>query len=135
MRMSDAFPSDYLRAGDLRDQSVKVVIADVKMETIGDDHKPVVYFEGKQKGLVLNKTNGSMIATVYGDDTDNWTGGEIEMYPTMVDFQGRSVAAIRVRIPPRKPAARPATPPVAPPPSVAPPRNPLDDDVPFMMDR
>ena len=111
MRVSDAFPSNYVKCSDLQDQQVTVVIASVAMEDIGDDNKPVVYFQGRQKGMVLNKTNANNISALYGDDTDDWTGREIILYPAMVDFQGRSVPAIRVKGPakrgPAKPVARP----------------------------
>ena len=135
MRISEAFPSNYLRAADLMGKQIKVVVARVEMENIGDDVKPVLYFHGKDKGVVLNKTNANNIALAYGDDTDNWTGAEIILYETMVDFQGRSVAAIRVRVPPRVPArARPAPAPVqredAPPPTAAP-LHDDGDDIPF----
>lgn len=99
MLISEAFPSDYLRAVDLKGRQIKAVISHLEMRDIGDDHKPVVFFQGKDKGLVLNKTNSNNIALAYGDDTDDWTGKEVVMYEAMVDFQGRSVAAIRIRPP------------------------------------
>lgn len=97
MLVSDAFPSEYLRATDLKNRNVVVVISHVEMREVGDDHKPVVFFQGKEKGLVCNKTNANNIAGLYGDDTEDWAGKEVVLYPTMVDFQGRSVSAIRVR--------------------------------------
>lgn len=97
MRVSEAFPSNYIKAGDLQGGSPRVVINHVKLEDIGDDRKPVVYFKGKEKGLVLNKTNANNIATLFGDDMDDWSGKEIVLFPAMVDFQGRTVEAIRVR--------------------------------------
>ncbi len=97
MRVSDAFPSDYLKAADLREQNVLVVVDRAEMKDIGDDHKPVLYFQGKEKGLVLNKTNANNIAMAHGDDMDDWTGKEIVLFPAMVDFQGKTVQAIRVR--------------------------------------
>lgn len=97
MRIGEAFPSNYIRAADLQGRDVLVTMADVKMEDIGSDHKPVLYFKGKEKGLVLNKTNGAMISELYGDDTDAWFGKPIGLYPTKTDFQGKRVDAIRVK--------------------------------------
>ena len=99
MKINEAFPSNYLKAADLQDREVTVTMADVKMEKLGDDNRPVLYFKGKEKGLVLNKTNANNIASRYGDDTEEWFGQQITLYPAMVDFQGRSTEAIRVRIP------------------------------------
>jgi hypothetical protein len=124
MLVSDAFPSNYIRAADLKDRQVTVTMSHVNMEDIGGDHKPVLYFKGKEKGLVLNKTNSTNIAMIYGDDTDGWEGGEVILFPTMVDFQGKSVAAVRIKVPPR-PAAR-REPPPAPPPATD---DPMD--IPF----
>ena len=60
MRISSAFPSKYLKAADLQDKQVTVRMSHVETETIGDDDRPVLYFQGKEKGLVLNKTNANV---------------------------------------------------------------------------
>lgn len=105
--VNNLYPSNYLKAADLQGRTAKVNIARVVTETIGHDEKAVLYFQGKEKGMVMNKTNGMTIAQMYGPETDDWAGGEIELYPTMVDFQGKQVEAVRVRIPPRAPTSRP----------------------------
>ena len=100
MNINGAFPSTYLKAADLQGRRVTVAINTVKMEDIGGDHKPVVSFAGKDKGLVLNKTNANMIAEIAGtDETDDWKGVRIVLYPTKTDFQGKRVDAIRVDYP------------------------------------
>jgi hypothetical protein len=99
--INDVFPSKYLKAADLNGKTITLTIKDVGVETIGDDEKLVVYFNGKNKGLVMNKTNSNNIALVFGPDTDAWLEQEISVYPTMVDYQGRSIEAIRVKANPR----------------------------------
>jgi len=108
MKVSQAFPSNYLKAADLQDRAVRVTMSGYKMEAIGEDQKPVLYFKGKEKGLVLNKTNANNIAAEYGDDMDLWQGREIILFSAWVDFQGKSVEAIRVRKPQPKDGAAPA---------------------------
>lgn len=100
MKISKAFPSDFLKAADLDDtqRSVKIQRVDFNVK-IGDDEKPVVYFSGETKGLVLNKTNSNIITKIYGDETDEWIGKEVILYPAMVEFKGDMVEAIRVRAP------------------------------------
>jgi hypothetical protein len=95
--ISEAYPSNYLKAADLRGTTVRATISNVEMEKLGNDTRPVVYFQNKEKGLVLNKTNANNISLVYGDDTDDWIGKAIQLYPTMTDYQGRSVECIRVK--------------------------------------
>ena len=103
MNVNEIFPSNYLKAADLKGAQPRVTIASIQMETLGQgkdaQDRPVIYFEGKEKGLVANKTNMSTIAAVFGDETDDWTGAEIVLFETMVDFQGKTTPAIRVKIP------------------------------------
>jgi len=101
MDINAAFPSKWLKAADLKGNKVAVVISGVEMEDVGDKdegEKPVCYFEGKSKGLVLNKTNSSMIAELCGNsfETDDWIGAKIILFSTKVDYQGRRVDAIRI---------------------------------------
>lgn len=107
MKASDAFPSKYIAAADLQDNEVVVKITHVTTEEIGNKPKFICYFAGKKKGLVLNKTNWNSIVRITGmDDSDDWTGLEICLFPTMVDFQGDSVPAVRVKAarPPQRPS-------------------------------
>ena len=100
MNINDAFPSNYLKASDLKGRSVAVVIDSISMEEIGKgENKMICYFAGKDKGMVLNKTNANNIAVLYGPETDNWIGKEVILFEAMVDFQGRTVPALRVRGP------------------------------------
>lgn len=127
MKVSEAYPSKYLSAPDLQGNNVRVVMQHVEMDKLGEDTKPVLYFKGKQKGLALNKTNSKTIAEAYGDEMDDWAGHEIIMFPVMTDFQGKSVEAIRVRVPQPKDNPRPQQ-------QAAPSRMPAEqtgDEIPF----
>ena len=99
MNINDSFPSNWLKAGDLQGRALEVSISHVIEEEIGDGMKPVLYFQGKTKGVVLNKTNAQMIAGAYGDETGAWEGKPLEVYPDKTPFQGKIVDCIRVRIP------------------------------------
>lgn len=102
--INEAFPSNYLKAADLQGRQVTVTMDRAEYEKIGDDRKLILFFKGKEKGMVLNKTNANNIAALYGPDTDDWNGEEIVLFEAMVDFQGKTVPAIRVRAPSRKPS-------------------------------
>ena len=129
MNINEAFPSNYIKASDLKGKDINLVIERIGMEDIGGDHKPVVYFRGAEKGMVLNKTNGMNIATMYGPETDAWIGKGVTLYPAWVDFQGRSVEAVRVRpVAPQEHQA-PAAPPVTD--SIEQSAKTLDDDITF----
>ena len=98
----DAFPSKYLRASDLGGESPVVTIDRVDFEPVGRarEMKGVVYFTGKTKGLVLNKTNATKIAEVVGSlETDDWPASRVQLYATEVEFQGETVETIRCKAP------------------------------------
>lgn len=132
--MNEAFPSKYLKAADLNGRTVRVKIDKVQIEEVGRDkeRKHILYFIGKEKGLVLNKTNAMTLASAFGDESDDWHEAEIEVFAVMTEMNGKATEGLRVRIPPRAPQ-RPMVPADAPPGSNAPPprRSGLDDDIPF----
>ena len=110
MKVSDAYPSNYIKAIDLDGRTAELTIRNVTMEDLGNDRKPVAHFSDAKKGLVLNVTNASAVAAEFGDDMDAWAGHKIELYGTPVTFQGKTVDAIRVRPVREKPAAKDGVP-------------------------
>lgn len=99
MKLNEAFPSTYLKSDDLQGKDASVVIATAEMETVGDERKLVLTFQGKKKSMICNKTNASRIAFLYGDETDDWVGKEIILTSEFVEFQGKTVKGLRVRPP------------------------------------
>jgi hypothetical protein len=101
MKVSDAFPSRYLKAADLNEKKLTLTITRYEIEEMGENNetKPVLYFEKSQKGLVLNKTNAVEISEAYGDEMNSWKGRRITLVPVRVTFKGERKAAIRVLIP------------------------------------
>ena len=57
--------------------------------------------------MVLNVTNTKIISAAFGDDSDNWDGKVIVLYPAMVQFGSDMVEAIRVKLPKPAAAAKP----------------------------
>lgn len=102
MNIDQVMPSNskYVKAEDLKGRDIPVVIGNVSVEKMEDGQtKPVVYFQGKEKGLVLNMTNKNMIKDLYGVETNGWIGKPVMLVTIWTDFQGRQVQAIRVRPP------------------------------------
>lgn len=129
--INDAFPSNYLKASDLKGAQPVVAIDRVEFEPVGRQRemKPILYLVGKEKGIVLNKTNASHIANLAGTpETDEWHGIRVKLYATHVEFQGETVEAIRIKAAPPQAQARPQ--PAAPPP-VESAVTITDEDIPF----
>jgi hypothetical protein len=97
MNIDKAFAGNFLKADDIEEDTT-LTISKVAIETVGTDERPIVYFDGHEKGLVLNKTNKETIKGLYGKETDDWIGNKITLFTTEVDYQGKQVMAIRVRM-------------------------------------
>lgn len=97
MLVDQMYPSKYIKSEDLKGQRVKLQIASVVIEEVGDnEHKPVMRFINKQKGCVVNKTNAMALAVAFGDDSDRWIGREIELLAMPVMFNGKQVLGLHM---------------------------------------
>lgn len=128
MKGADVFPSKFLKTADLQGRRAKVTIAFVQKEKMGDDEKPVAYFAGKEKGLVLNVTKWNSIADLYGDESDDWTGKMIMLVPGKTTYQGKRVDCIDIYPPNTSDPQAPAPAPAAPAKTTA---QELNDEIPF----
>lgn len=136
--INDAFPSNYLKASDIRGAEPVVAIDRVDFELIGRERqkKAVLYFKGKEKGLVLNKTNALKIVQLSGSGaTEDWEGFRVKLFATETEFSGETVECIRIKAAPAGPSARQSAP-AAPPPPPLPPMDDhsepvADDEIPF----
>jgi len=148
----DYVGGSYLKAEDFVGRRVRVEVETVGPEQIknGDqtDTKLVARFVGKEKGLVLNKTNlDTLCMLTNSTDFEQWSGVMVEMYhdPT-VKMGTKTVGGLRLRGTDNgRPAPQPAAPArpaqVAPPPSGMIVNDPAeeaalatqvyDDDIPF----
>lgn len=121
----EIFRSKYLKAADLDGRPRTVTIEAARTETLkndrGEETKTVLYFKGVRQALPLNLTNWDSVADVTGqDDSDDWPGHKVELYPTTTEMRGKTVDCIRIRAPAQRelPAKKPAAqkqPPVADP--------------------
>ena len=107
----DNYGTRFLSAADLKGQEWIGEIVETHDEAFTDDGfertKTVVTFKNFPKALVLNKTNALSIAKILDfDDTDDWIGGQVSVYPDLVQFGGKVVDAIRIKAPAAK--AKPA---------------------------
>ena len=117
MKLSDMFPRKYASGADFNGKAVTLTIALVRTEKMRpqagapEQTKFVVYFQGADKGAILSRTLAYQIADITGsDETADWTGKRITLYPQPMTVAGKRRIAIRAR----KPAAGNGT---APPPA------------------
>jgi hypothetical protein len=101
VKISEAYPSRFYKYAELGGKPVTKVISHAEEHEVGQarELRPVLYFEGEKKGMVLNRRNASYLAGRYGDDSKGWAGKPIELYPTVVEFGNKPVETIRLRLP------------------------------------
>ena len=106
-KLSDLLPTNgsYLKASEIPDgAAMKLTIEKIDQEVMPsrdgekeEETKPVVYFFGKEKGLVLNRTNLDMLISLFSDDTERIIGKDIILFRTFASFSGKTVPALRIR--------------------------------------
>lgn len=106
------------------------VEVNVAQEGAPQDLKWALHFNETEKPLVLNSTNGQIIAGFLGkENTDDWKGHKVVLYhDPNVSFGGKLIGGIRARAPKNQPKPQ-QPPPVAHAPAPAP--EVESDDVPF----
>jgi hypothetical protein len=63
---------------------------------------PVLPFQDQPQALVLNKTNFTALSLMFGEDTNDWIGAKVSLYPSRVDFKGKVMPTIKVKRTPTK---------------------------------
>jgi len=102
MNIHESFPSRFLKPHDLGVHAPQVVIREVQSVATflagKKVTKLVVFFIGKDKGLLLNKTNAVAIAGLAGSpDTEAWRGCKIRIFATTTKFGDQVVPCVRVK--------------------------------------
>lgn len=104
------FPSQYLKAADLKGREVTVVIAGINIENlimVGGvrDRKPAISMttvNGRpiEKRWIIPKTVAKQIAATLNEKrVERWVGQRVTMYPTTCKGQrGEEVECIRVKV-------------------------------------
>jgi hypothetical protein len=98
MKASQMFPKLYIAAEDLGDKSFNATISGFgPVAEFDDGDRPVLMFREYKKGLVLKPSIVSVLIWLHGDETDDWTGKQVQLYNELVTFKGKTAPAVRVR--------------------------------------
>lgn len=106
MKLSEMFPRKYATGEDLAGRPATLVISKITCEKMRPDprapevEKYVLYFEKATRGIILNRTIAEEIAAIVGsDDTNNWPGCKVTLYPLPLVVAGKQRVAIRAKAP------------------------------------
>lgn len=109
----EAYKGNFLEAADLSGREVEVKISNVAAPNSVQSadgkviNKPILYFDGASKGLILNKTNAKRIALLYcpkAKTLEEWVGTKITLHnedDRRPDLGGKKGPCVRVK-PPRR---------------------------------
>lgn len=136
MRENEIFSGANMKADDLLvdEKPTEPVVTIIGIETVefgdGKERKRKLTFKETDKGLILNKTNWKAIAKFSRlEDDEDWSGIRIQLIRKYVEFQGDTVAAIRILPPGGWEEWEKAGPKTEAPTTKAPPAD--DDGLPF----
>jgi hypothetical protein len=95
-------PADLKESGPL-----KALIDSYRTRTFERDGKNEIKLElsltvadGSTKSVTMNKTNGRLLAAYYGENLDGWVGKPVILYyDPGVQYQGKLVGGIKVKVP------------------------------------
>ncbi len=99
--------SKYLKAEHLKDGVEvemtidRIVFEPIKRDDGTEQQKLVLYFRGRERGLVLNNTNIDVLIGCYGDDQEAMVGQTIVLFRTTTQFKSQVVPCLRLRAPTR----------------------------------
>lgn len=111
MNIRELKTSNFLKRDDVG-EGVIVTITGLERQNVAKEGAPeelkwVMHFEEFDRGLVLNSTNGQLVAhALKSDESDDWTNQKIILFDDpSVSFGGKLVGGIRVRAVPKASAA------------------------------
>jgi hypothetical protein len=103
MNIDELKTSRFLKKEDC-DPPLTVTVDHVEQQNVAElgealEYKFCLFFRNVSKPMVLNSTNGQLIAKALGSkNSDDWVGKEIELFHDRnVTFGGKLVGGIRVR--------------------------------------
>jgi hypothetical protein len=101
MDMTKIFPSQWFSASDFDAVGTEMTIGNVMMQQVGAEFKPVVYFNGQEKGMVLNPTNNKLMCSMphLGGESKEWTGKKVILFSFTAMFNGQPQQRLGVRAP------------------------------------
>jgi hypothetical protein len=95
---NDFHTSKFIGVADLNGTSHIVQIERFSSEQLQDGKvKPAIHFIGKQKSLLVNKTNWGTLGAAFGKDLNSWVGRSVELFAMPCQGPTGMTQGVRVR--------------------------------------
>ena len=94
----------YLKASHLKTAIVPATVDRIEFQTVHprpgqEEIKPVMYFVGKQKGLILTSTNQDFLRATFGDEINGSYGKQITLRAVHKMIAGRGIDTVIIGLP------------------------------------
>lgn len=103
----------YLKGEHLGSRRVTATIARIVEETTHPNGRaeetPVMYFAGKQKGLILTPSNRATLKDLFGDNIGNCIGKTVQLEAVPMLVAGKHTLPVRIFPAPQPAPTQPAT--------------------------
>jgi hypothetical protein len=99
---SDSYGGRFLNASHVTKPFVAAVVTVEAIEVEeGKKPKPVLFLEGVDRGVVLNKTRYDAMSDITGSpDTDDWCGRKVLVKRGSTNYAGKKVACVELEAAP-----------------------------------
>lgn len=96
------FPGRFLKAGEFGGKAVTLTVKDVYMDALEDESgveksRPIMSFKETKRELALNKTNAQCFVAMWGQDSGDWLGHKVTLFPER-DASGLSDSGLCIRV-------------------------------------
>lgn len=85
----ELYPGRFIKASDLKGKKVTLIMSKVRVEELVGDKGPqmkgIINFDGKDKALALNKTNGLCLKAMFGRKVQEWVGHKVTLFASTWD--------------------------------------------------
>lgn len=101
MDFRDLYAGKYLNTSDVKEKPFRGTIVRAKAEEMKDGKvKAVIYFEGRDRGLVLNGTRHDTLIQITGSaNSEDWIGTKIDVRDGMTNYGGKPTGCIVISKP------------------------------------
>jgi len=98
MDMEKAIPSPWFSAQDFDGVGKEFTIGQVMMQQVQAQFKPVMFFHGQEKALIINGSNNKILMALFGKESNAWTGNKIVLYSFMAPAQFGNQPQLRLGV-------------------------------------
>ena len=89
----------YFNAGNVTRPMVLTIESVTGEDNFGKGQEFIIKFANELRRLVLNATNTTACLALFGEESDDWHGQQVELYVAATEYNGTPTTGVRLRKP------------------------------------